>query len=206
MNKKGLSQAVGFVLLVGLSIGLAIFVGTWMRGQSEKTAQGLAEDVEKNTKCDDTLIRAIANCDRICVWSSVWSSGCVNNPNGGGCDFFDGDEAGCMRNSDICDWDDDDDSDCGDDRGCAEYDTENECKESEAYIRDITFENKGLFTISKLKCNGVDVDFTLKPDEKKEQQSLNNCINTRRAVMIPFINLSNGDYFGCTSKRVILQC
>ena len=209
MNKKGLSQAVGFVLLVGLSIGLAVFVGTWLRGQSEKTAQGLAEDVEKNTRCDDTLIRAIANCDRICRYDG---NNCVNNQNArnrGGCDFFDEDQIGCERNSGadgICIWMN---SNCEDDTGCGEYDTENECNtQAEAFIHNITFENKGLFSITKLKCNGEDVPFNLKPDEKKEmgQQPLNNCVNTRRVVVIPFIELSNGDDFGCTSKRVILQC
>ena len=203
MNKKGLSQAVGFVLLVGLSIGLAIFVGTWLRGQSEKTAQGLAEDVEKNTKCDDTLIRAIANCDRICRYDGT---SCVDNQNarnGGGCDFFDDDETGCERNNNICSWDD---PSCVDAPGCSSYDQVDCNTLAEAYIANITLENKGLFSITKLKCNGADVNFGLKPDEKKEQERLNNCVNTRRVVMIPFIKLSNGDDFGCTSKRVILQC
>ena len=151
LSNKGISHAIGWVLLVGLSVSLAIFIGIWLRTQSEKTITGVADSLEKDTKCDDTLLKVIPNCGNVVGMGIV--------------------------------------------------------------IVSLNLTNKGLFTIYRLQCNLMSVDLVpgLFPDGRRRVsdglgQPLNNCINTATVVIMPFVNLSNGELFGCASKRVRATC
>lgn len=62
-NKKAVAQAVAWVLLVGLSVSLAIFVGLWLKSQSKESLSTIAEDFDIDTRCADTILRASPNCD-----------------------------------------------------------------------------------------------------------------------------------------------
>ena len=62
-NKKAVTQAVAWVLLVGLSVSLAIFVGLWLKSQSKESLSIIAEDFDIDTRCADTILRASPNCD-----------------------------------------------------------------------------------------------------------------------------------------------
>ncbi|MFH1592821.1 MAG: hypothetical protein ABIB47_05635 [Candidatus Woesearchaeota archaeon] len=249
LHKKGISQAVGFVLIIAITIGLAVFVGTWMKDRSEETAVDIASDLEKTTRCDDTTLRAIANCDSICSWD-LDAGNCVETESGVGCHFFDEDQVTCEQNWEICKWDEPaseclnehdgaqfcgayiDQGSCvekyacdwntdnpldpfceGDtgtwSGGCGGYDIE-ECGERAGrYIGSITLENKGLFSIVGLKCNGLDVDEifeVLLPDEVRNEEGLNNCLGITKVLMVPFVGVSDGETFGCVTKKVTLEC
>jgi len=145
LKKVGISHAIGWVMLVGLSVSLAIFIGIWLRSQSEKTISGVADNLEKDTKCDDTLLKIIPNCGVVGMGIGIVS---------------------------------------------------------------LNLTNKGLFSIYRLQCNATFVDLSpgLAPDETRRGQALNNCINTATMVIMPFVNLSNGELFGCASKRVRTIC
>ncbi len=205
MHKKGVSQAVGFVLLVGLSIGLAIFVGVWIKEQSKKSISGIADNLEKDTKCDDTLLTVVPNCKNsgICGWG-VAKSKCYDNP---GCRMYDGDKQGCLRLDDICNWIEDTEN-CQNAPGCKEYNSkEIECKNADVFINSLNLSNKGLFSIVQVQCNGKYVVLG-KPLDPDEEQVLNNaeCNNIQSVLVVPFVNLSTGEAFGCASKKVRGVC
>ena len=63
MNHKGVSQAVAWVLLVGLSISLAIFVGVWLQQQSEEVVEGIVSDSEIRGRCSGVYFNAVQGCD-----------------------------------------------------------------------------------------------------------------------------------------------
>ncbi len=57
-NKKGASMAVAWVLLVGLSISLAILVGTWLTKMTKESGDELVSQGEKDQRCADTVLVA----------------------------------------------------------------------------------------------------------------------------------------------------
>ena len=57
-NKKGIAQAVSWVLLIGFSVAIATFVGFWLRQTAEKSAEGLQDEITKKSRCADTSISA----------------------------------------------------------------------------------------------------------------------------------------------------
>ena len=145
INKKGISQAVGFVLLLGLSVSLAIFVGIWIKERSEKTIEGVAGNQERETKCDDVLLNVFPNCGVV---------------------------------------------------------------DENVVVISLNLTNRGLFSIVQLRCDGffVDLEPPLTPGEKREGQDLNNCIGSVTSIIVPMVNLSNGEIFGCYEKRVYAKC
>ena len=62
MNRKGVSQAVAWVLLVGLSISLTIFVGVWLQDQSKDAIEGIVSDSEIKGRCSNVYFSAEDNC------------------------------------------------------------------------------------------------------------------------------------------------
>lgn len=56
VDKKGVSLAIAWVLLLGLSITLAIFVGTWLKKVSEDTGEAVIEDAIRDQRCGDTVL------------------------------------------------------------------------------------------------------------------------------------------------------
>ena len=62
MNSKGVSQAVAWVLLVGLSISLTIFVGVWLQDQSKDAIEGIVSDSEIKGRCSNVYFSAEKLC------------------------------------------------------------------------------------------------------------------------------------------------
>ncbi len=54
--KKGVSQAVAWVLLLGLSISLALVVGTWLSRITEDTGKEIVSDTLNDQRCADTVL------------------------------------------------------------------------------------------------------------------------------------------------------
>jgi len=200
MIKRGVSQAVGWVLLVGLSISLAIFVGVWIKEQSQRSITGVADNLEKDTKCDDVLLSVIPNCKNgnICLWQDP---DCVNVL---GCGLLVKED--CELLSDICKWNNENGV-CEDDSGCSEYSgKEFLCKKAYVYIESLNLTNKGLFSIAKIQCNGKLVELASKLDPDEERKLLNNCNKAVSMVVIPFVQLSDGSFFGCSEKKARGVC
>ena len=61
-NKRGASLAIEWVLLVGLSVSLAVFVGVWLRDQASGISEGVTVDTEVATRCADTIFYGTPNC------------------------------------------------------------------------------------------------------------------------------------------------
>lgn len=61
-TKKGMSDIVAWVLLIGLSVALAAIVTVWTKQQVSKTTEFIIEDVEGDIQCADVSFKAfIAN-------------------------------------------------------------------------------------------------------------------------------------------------
>ena len=57
-TKRGVSVIIGWVLLVGLSVALAIMVTTWAKQHAEQTTQFIIQDVEGDLNCADVSLKA----------------------------------------------------------------------------------------------------------------------------------------------------
>jgi len=58
MGKKGASEIIGWVLLVGLSISLAIMVITWAKQQAQGTSEYIITSVEGDVRCSEVAMKA----------------------------------------------------------------------------------------------------------------------------------------------------
>lgn len=68
MDKRGAEVIVAWVLLLGLSITLGIFVSQWIKEQAEKQSEEIVKEVEGNIKCVDVSLNAFftnQNCNEI---------------------------------------------------------------------------------------------------------------------------------------------
>lgn len=59
MYRKGISQAVSWVLLLGLSISLAISVGVWLKNISKETGDEVVNSATRDQRCADTVLAVI---------------------------------------------------------------------------------------------------------------------------------------------------
>ena len=57
-DKKGVGTIVSWVLLIGLSIGLATTVFFWMTRQTEELSESTVRFVEGGMQCDNVMINA----------------------------------------------------------------------------------------------------------------------------------------------------
>ena len=76
MHKKGVSIAVAWVLLLGLSIALAILVGTWLKEISKDTGDEIVATSTKDQLCADTILAVV---DYNCSASATPFSGVAEN-------------------------------------------------------------------------------------------------------------------------------
>ncbi len=60
--KKGDSQAVAWVLLLGLSISLAILVGVWIKNTSKTASENVIEGAIQEQRCADTVLYVNHSC------------------------------------------------------------------------------------------------------------------------------------------------
>ncbi len=51
INKKGASELISYVLIIGLSITLAIVIGTWSKGESKRVVDTTVKESEIETRC-----------------------------------------------------------------------------------------------------------------------------------------------------------
>lgn len=58
MEKKGASEIIGWVLLVGLSVMLAIIVTTWAKQQAQDTSEFIIKDVQDDLRCEEVSMKA----------------------------------------------------------------------------------------------------------------------------------------------------
>tara|TARA_Y100000310_G_C20659472_1_gene803875 strand:+ start:766 stop:1203 length:438 start_codon:yes stop_codon:yes gene_type:complete len=58
LNKRGISPAISWVLLIGLSVTLAGMVTFWTRSISETTTEKLVMDVEHDMRCSEISLNA----------------------------------------------------------------------------------------------------------------------------------------------------
>jgi FlaG/FlaF family flagellin (archaellin) len=66
--KKGVSPAISWILLIGLSITLAGIVTVWVRTTAEDTAERITQNVESDIRCSDVSINTYeesSNCSKI---------------------------------------------------------------------------------------------------------------------------------------------
>lgn len=59
--KKGISELIAFVLLIGLAVTLGVFVSRWSLQQAQKSTTGIEEMVMGDVQCSDVAIQGI--CD-----------------------------------------------------------------------------------------------------------------------------------------------
>ena len=59
INKKGVSIAISWVLLVGFAVTLALIVTVWMKSFADDATKGATEDVEIDIKCSEVSLNAI---------------------------------------------------------------------------------------------------------------------------------------------------
>jgi archaellum component FlaF (FlaF/FlaG flagellin family) len=57
-NKRGVSPAISWILLIGLAVAMGAVVTVWMKSLAEDTADKLESNVETDIRCDDTSINA----------------------------------------------------------------------------------------------------------------------------------------------------
>ena len=55
-------MVIEWVLLVGLSVTLAVFVGVWLKDQASGISEGVSIDTEVATRCADTIFYGTPNC------------------------------------------------------------------------------------------------------------------------------------------------
>ncbi len=62
MQKKGDSQLISWVLLVGFVIGLATMVTMWVKDRAEQTTQEEIDRTEQELRCAETAINVAIDC------------------------------------------------------------------------------------------------------------------------------------------------
>ena len=62
MNKKGQSEFVAYVLLIGLAVTLAVIVGQWSINQSQDSSSNVVNQAAISEKCDLTSIASYIKC------------------------------------------------------------------------------------------------------------------------------------------------
>lgn len=62
MRKKGDSQLISWVLLVGFVIGLATIVTMWVKNTAEQTTQQQIEQAEQELRCAETALNVAIEC------------------------------------------------------------------------------------------------------------------------------------------------
>ena len=61
-NKKAVSQIISWVLLIGLTISIAIFVTKWTLDQAKQTTEGVTKLVTEDVRCSSVALNAVRDC------------------------------------------------------------------------------------------------------------------------------------------------
>ncbi|MBS3144077.1 hypothetical protein J4208_00675 [Candidatus Woesearchaeota archaeon] len=62
MQKKGDSQIISWVLLVGFVIGLAAIVTMWVKDRAESSTQDQIDQAEQELRCAETTLNVAVDC------------------------------------------------------------------------------------------------------------------------------------------------
>lgn len=62
MNKKGISEIISWVLLIGFAVSLAVIVTTWTLKNTEKTTEGVVKMVTGDMRCSEVYINLEVDC------------------------------------------------------------------------------------------------------------------------------------------------
>ena len=57
-NKRGVSPAISWILLIGLAVALGGMVTIWMKSTAESSAETLKSKVEMDIRCDEISLNA----------------------------------------------------------------------------------------------------------------------------------------------------
>ena len=71
-NKKAVTPAISWILLIGLTVTMAGVVTVWIKSTAGETSETLVNNVDKDMRCVDTYFNAyetegISNCNEITV-------------------------------------------------------------------------------------------------------------------------------------------
>ncbi len=70
-NKKAITPAISWLLLIGLTVTMAGVVTVWIKATASETSEHLVSNVDKDMRCVDTSFNAYekdsTNCDQIVV-------------------------------------------------------------------------------------------------------------------------------------------
>ena len=58
LNKKAITPAISFILLIGLAVAMAGIVTVWIKSTAEDTSDKLVNNVDKDMRCTDTSFNA----------------------------------------------------------------------------------------------------------------------------------------------------
>jgi len=58
LDKKGVSPAISWIILIGMAVTMAGVVTVWTRGLAEDSTDRVIGNVEKDLRCDDIVIHA----------------------------------------------------------------------------------------------------------------------------------------------------
>jgi hypothetical protein len=61
INKRGVGDIIGWVLLIGFGVALATSVFIWMKGQTEEMTESTVNYVEGEMVCEDVAINVAVN-------------------------------------------------------------------------------------------------------------------------------------------------
>ncbi len=58
MNKRGISELISWVLIIGFSVALGIMVTSFLKNQASSTTEKIVQDTEGDLRCADVSINA----------------------------------------------------------------------------------------------------------------------------------------------------
>jgi hypothetical protein len=58
LNKKAITPAISFILLIGLAVAMAGIVTVWIKSTAGETSEKLVSNVDKDMRCTDTSFNA----------------------------------------------------------------------------------------------------------------------------------------------------
>ena len=63
MNKKGVSEIIGWVLMIGFAVAIGVMVSRWSLGQADEASQTIVQTSENDVRCSD--VRMSYNCQEL---------------------------------------------------------------------------------------------------------------------------------------------
>jgi FlaG/FlaF family flagellin (archaellin) len=74
-NKKAVTPAISWILLIGLTVTMAGVVTVWIKSTAGETTEALVNNVDKDMRCVDTSFNAYENNSIMCANTIVHNRG-----------------------------------------------------------------------------------------------------------------------------------